>query len=173
MIQDILLYPDKRLETPCDPVEAFDTADLRQLVDDMFETMYFKGGVGLAAPQIGVLKQVLVIDRSAGKDPAQKIVLINPKITETEGIQNGAEGCLCFPGFMEQVTRAMAVTVEGRNVLGESVQLQGDGLLARAFQHEIDHLNGILFIRRMSALKRELIRHKIRKMLRSGDWGTA
>lgn len=172
MIRDILLYPDKRLETPCDPVEEFDTADLRRLVEDMYETMYYKGGVGLAAPQIGVLKQVLVIDRSAGKDPARKIVLMNPRITEAQGTQHGAEGCLCFPGFMEQVTRAMTVTVEGRNALGESIQLQGEGLLARAFQHEIDHVNGILFIRRMSALKRELIRHKIRKMLRNGAWGT-
>ncbi len=173
MIRDILLYPDKRLETPCDPVEEFDTADLHQLIEDMFETMYYKGGVGLAAPQVGVLKQVLVIDRSAGKDPAQRIVLINPHIAETQGTQNGAEGCLCFPGLMEQVTRAMVVTVEGRNALGEPIQIQGEGLLARAFQHEIDHLNGILFIRRMSALKRELLRHKIRKMIRSGDWGTA
>jgi len=173
MIRDIVLYPDKRLETPCDPVEDFDTADLHRLIEDMFETMYHKGGVGLAAPQVGVLKQIFVLDSSAGKDPAQKIVLANPRITEMQGVQNGAEGCLCFPGFMEQVTRAMAVTVEGKNASGETIQVRGEGLLARAFQHEIDHLNGILFIRRMSALKRELIRHKIRKKLRSGDWRTA
>ncbi len=171
MIRDILLYPDKRLETPCDAVEEFDTLDLRQLIDDMFETMYAGGGVGLAAPQIGVLKRVAVIDRSTGKDPAQKIVLINPKIINVQGTQHGAEGCLCFPGFMEHVTRAMRISVEAGNPEGESIQLQEEGLLARVFQHEIDHLNGILFIRRMSSLKRELIRHKIRKMIRAGDWG--
>lgn len=170
MIQDIVLYPDKRLETPCSAVEEFNTEDLHRLIDDMFETMYANGGLGLAAPQIGVMKRVTVIDISSGKDPSKKIILINPTITDMKGTQRGEEGCLCFPGFMEQVTRSMTVSVAATNSAGATYQMQGEGILARALQHEIDHLNGILFIRRMSSLKRELIRHKIRKMLRTGDW---
>lgn len=173
MIRDIVLYPDKRLETLCDPVQEFDTGELNQLLTDMFETMYANKGLGLAAPQIGVLKQIAVIDASLGKDPNQRIVLVNPVISDEQGSQSGSEGCLCFPGFTERITRSMIVTVDASNAAGESIQLQGEGLLARAFQHEIDHLNGVLFIRRMSSLKRELIRHKIRKLLRSGDWGKA
>jgi peptide deformylase len=170
MIRDIILYPDERLETPCDPVEAFDTGDLRQLVADMFEAMYFHRGIGLAAPQIGVMKQVAVIDPSSGKDSSKKIVLINPTITDMQGTQRGEEGCLCFPGFVEQVTRSMNVIVDARDTAGAAVHLQSNGLLSRALQHEIDHLHGILFIRRMSALKRELIRRKIRKLLHAGTW---
>jgi|WetSurMetagenome_2_1015567.scaffolds.fasta_scaffold502746_2 peptide deformylase len=170
MIRDIILYPDKQLETPCDPVVEFDTVVLRQLIDDMFETMYVGGGVGLAAPQIGVLTQVVVIDRSAGKDPTQKIVLINPIITDMQGTQRGEEGCLSFPGFRETVVRSMSVITDAKDLAGEAVHLQSDGLLARAIQHEIDHLNGIVFIRRMSSLKRELIRRKIRRMLHAGKW---
>jgi peptide deformylase len=173
MIRDILLYPDKRLETACEPVEKFDSGDLRQLVADMFESMYFHGGIGLAAPQIGVLKQIAVIDPSAGKDLGKRIVLINPTIGERQGNQRGNEGCLCFPGFVEQITRSMSVVVETRDSSGGVVHLKSEGLLSRALQHEIDHLNGILFIRRMSSLKRELVRRKIRKLLQAGDWQSA
>jgi peptide deformylase len=171
MIRDILLYPDRRLETPCDPVEEFDAGDLHQIVADMFETMYFHGGIGLAAPQIGIMKQVAVIDTSAGGDLDKKIVLINPAIADSQGTQRGDEGCLCFPGFVEQITRSMSVIVDARDSLGASVHLQSEGLLSRALQHEIDHLCGILFLRRMSALKRELIRRRIRRMSHAGDWG--
>jgi peptide deformylase len=171
MIRDIVLYPDKRLETLCAPVEEFDTDDLQQLIADLFESMYFHGGVGLAAPQIGILKQAAVIDPSLGRDPNQKIVLINPIIISMQGTQRSQEGCLSFPGFTERVTRSRSVIVEARDATGEPVKLQRDGLLARAFQHEIDHLNGIVFLRRMSSLKRELIRRKIRKMLNAGEWG--
>jgi peptide deformylase len=170
MIRAIILYPDVRLETPCDPVEEFDTGDLHQLVADMFESMYFYKGIGLAAPQIGIMKQLAVMDLSAGKDKSEKIVLINPVLSDMHGTQRGEEGCLCFPGFIEQITRSMSVIVNASDSAGAAIQLQHNSLLARALQHEIDHLNGILFIRRMSSLKRELICRKIRKMLLAGDW---
>jgi peptide deformylase len=171
MIRDVILYPDRRLETPCDPVTEFDTSGLHQLVADLFETMYFHEGLGLAAPQIGVMKRLTVIDPSSGREPGGEIVLINPRITEAQGTQRDEEGCLSFPDFVERITRSMSVMVDARDSAGAAVHLQSDGLLSRALQHEIDHLNGILFIRRMSFLERELIRSKIRKMLRAGDWG--
>jgi peptide deformylase len=171
MIRDIVLYPDKRLETLCAPVEEFDTGDLQQLVADLFESMYFHGGVGLAAPQIGIMKQAAVIDPSLGRDSSQRIILINPIITELRGTQYVEEGCLSFPGFTEKVARSMSVTVNAKDPTGEAVHLQSDALLARAFQHEIDHLNGIVFIRRMSSLKRELIRRRIHRRIHTGDWG--
>jgi peptide deformylase len=172
MIHDIVLYPDRRLETPCDPVEKFDTSGLHRLVADLFESMYFHQGLGLAAPQIGIMQQVAVIDPSYGNDPNQRIVLINPIITEARGVQCSEEGCLSFPGFIEQINRSMTVIVDAMDVFGTSVQLKNDGVLARALQHEIDHLNGILFIRRMSSLKRTLVQRKIRKMLRAADRGS-
>ena len=171
MVYDIVLYPDSRLLTPCDRVDEFDTPALHQLVTDMFETMYYHDGVGLAAPQIGVMKQVAVIDVTVGQDPQQKIVIINPRLTTAEGMQQDYEGCLCLTGFHEQVTRAMKVVVEAREPMGAAVRLQGEGLLARAFQHEIDHLNGVLFIQHLSALKRDLIRRKIGRMRKAGEWG--
>jgi peptide deformylase len=171
MIRDIILYPDGRLETPCDMVTEFDTTGLHQLVADLFETMYFNKGLGLAAPQICVMKQVAVIDPSSGRDPEKKVVLINPRITEAQGTQCDEEGCLSFPDFIERITRSMSVIVDARDSAGAAVHLQCDGLLSRVLQHEIDHLNGILFIRHMSSLKRELIRRKIRKMFHAGDWG--
>lgn len=172
MIYDVVLYPDPRLLTACDLVEEFDTPDLHQLIADMFETMYCHSGVGLAAPQIGVMKQVAVIDVSLGEDPGQKIVLVNPRLTRTEGVQRDHEGCLCLPGFHEPVTRAMKVVVEARNAAGAAIRHDGEGLPSRAFQHETDHLNGVLFIHHLSALKRDLIRRKIRKMVKAGGWGS-
>lgn len=171
MIREIILYPDRRLETPCEPVEEFDTGGLHQLLADMFDAMYYHEGLGLAAPQIGVMKRVAVIDPSFGRDSSKKVILINPTIIDTQGTQSSEEGCLSFPGFVEPITRSMSVIVSARDPVGAAVSLQSDGLLSRAFQHEIDHLNGVLFIQRMSSLKRDLIRRKIRRMLRSGDWG--
>ena len=173
MIHDIVLYPDRRLQTPCRQVEEFDTPELHQLIADMFETMYFHGGVGLAAPQIGVMKQAAVIDVTAGEDSGKRIVIINPKVTATEGMQRDYEGCLCLPGFREEVTRALRVAVDAREATGGPVRLRGDGLLSRALQHETDHLNGVLFIQRLSTLKCDLIRRRIRKMLKAGEWGAA
>jgi peptide deformylase len=170
MRRKIVKYGDPVLETPTDPVADFADPALKDLVEDMFETMYAAKGVGLAAPQVGVALQLTVIDCSAGEDPAQKLVLINPKITATEGSQTGEEGCLSIPGFREDVTRAQKATVHAVNADGEPFEITGEDLLARAMQHEIDHLNGVLFLSHLSPLKRDLIRRKIKKLTKAGEW---
>ena len=170
MIHQVIRYPNPILETPCEEVSEFDTPELHQLVADMFETMYRFKGVGLAAPQIAISKRIAVIDTSLGEDETSKIVIINPEITLKEGKVRDEEGCLCLPGFHEKVTRAQHVEVRARDATGAEVTLSGDDLLARAFQHEIDHLNGILFIKHISALKRDLIRRKIQKLIKAGEW---
>ncbi|MCC6585156.1 MAG: peptide deformylase [Bryobacterales bacterium] len=170
MIYRIVKYGDPILETPAADVTEFGTPELKQLVDDMFETMYANKGIGLAAPQIAVSQRLTVIDPSAAEDATQKVVLINPEIIVREGTQIGEEGCLSIPGFREDVKRAKHVVVRARNVEGETVELPGDDLLARAMQHEIDHLNGILFLSHLSMLKRDLIRRKIRKLQKAGEW---
>jgi len=170
MLLKILKYGDSKLETLCDPVEEFDTAELRKLVKDMFETMYDAEGVGLAAPQVGVLKRLFIVDCSCGEDEKQRLVLINPEIVSAEGQQVGEEGCLSIPGFREPVKRAMTVTVKARNVEGEEIEINGDELLARAVLHETDHLNGVLFLKHLSKLKRELIKRKIRNLRKKGEW---
>jgi peptide deformylase len=170
MIYRILKYGEPVLETPAEPVTEFDTPELHQLVADMFETMYGHKGVGLAAPQIGLSKRVTVIDISNGESPDDKLVLINPQVTATEGLQTGEEGCLSIPGFREQVTRAKKTTVKARNVKGEAIEVSGEDLLSRALLHETDHLNGVLFLSRLSPLKRDLIRRKIRKLVKAGEW---
>ena len=160
------------LERPASPVTEFDTPELHQLVEDMFETMYASHGIGLAAPQIDVAKRLTVIDVAAaeeGHEP-ERIVLINPEVIARDGKQTGEEGCLSIPGFREPVSRAKKTTVRARKVTGESFEISGEDLLARAFLHEIDHLNGILFINHLSALKRDLIKRKIKKMQRAGEW---
>ena len=170
MIYSIVRYGDPVLEKPSEPVQEFDTPELHKLVADMFESMYAAKGVGLAAPQIGISKRVSVIDLSVGEDPAQRIVLVNPEIIGREGTQSGEEGCLSLPGFREQVTRPMKVTVRAQDAKGETFEKIGEELLARAFAHEIDHLHGRLYITHVSALKRDLIRRKIRKLQKAGEW---
>jgi peptide deformylase len=170
MVRNIVKYGAPVLETPSDPVKEFGTPELRQLVADMWETMYAAKGVGLAAPQVGVSQQISVIDVSVGANETDKIVIINPEIIFEEGSQTGEEGCLSIPGFREPVTRANRVKVRAQNVEGETIELEGEELLARAFQHEIDHLNGILFINHLSTLKRDMIRRKIRKLQKAGEW---
>jgi peptide deformylase len=170
MVLKILKYGEPVLEQPADHVSDFNTPDLKKLVEDMFDTMYAAKGVGLAAPQIGISKRVTVIDISVGEDETKKLVLINPEIVTREGTQVGEEGCLSIPGFREPVTRAHKVTVKAHNEKGETIELSGEELLARAFQHEIDHLNGKLFINHLSALKRDIIRRKIKKMQKAGEW---
>jgi peptide deformylase len=170
MVRKILKYGEPVLETKAEPVTEFDTAGLRELIADMWETMYAAKGVGLAAPQIGTSKRISVIDTSVGEDEQQKIVIINPEITFREGKQSGEEGCLSIPGFREPVSRAHKVTVRAQNEKGEPIELDGEELLARAFEHEIDHLNGILFINHLSALKRDIIRRKIKKLQKAGEW---
>jgi peptide deformylase len=170
MIYPIVKYGDPVLETQAATVTEFDTPELNTLLDDMFESMYAAKGVGLAAPQIGISRRIAVIDLSVGEDPAQKIVLINPEIIAVEGGQTSEEGCLSVPGFREQVTRAHKTTVRAQNSKGESFEMAGEELLARAFQHETDHLNGRLYLSHVSPLKRDLIRRRVRKMMKAGEW---
>jgi peptide deformylase len=169
MILTILKYPEPVLEQPGEPVTEFD-ADLRKFVADMFETTYASQGIGLAAPQVGVPKRITVVDLSMGKDPKKKLVLINPEIISSEGRQYEEEGCLSFPDIREKVVRAAKVRIRAQDENGKWFEMDGDELLARAFQHEIDHLDGIVFIFRMSALKRSLNLRKIRKMQNDGTW---
>jgi peptide deformylase len=170
MILPIVKYGDPVLETPCDPIEDFNTPELDQLIADMFETMYDAKGVGLAAPQVGFTKRLTVIDCSSGEEEDEKLVLINPRIVEAEGEQVGEEGCLSIPGFREDVKRPMRVKVQAQDASGQWFEIEGDELLARAICHENDHLNGILFLQHISALKRELIKRKIRKLRKKGEW---
>ena len=160
------------LERPANLVTEFDTPELHQFVADMFETMYASHGVGLAAPQVDVSKRLTVIDITGGEEGTEpeKVVLINPVVLAKEGRQTGEEGCLSIPGFREPVTRAKKTTVRAQNVKGEWFEINGEDLLARAMLHEIDHLNGILFLSHLSSLKRDLIKRKIKKLIKAGEW---
>jgi|SRR5579872_1735525 len=169
MIYPIVKYGDPVLEKPAQIVTEFDD-ELRKLVDDMFESMYAAHGVGLAAPQIGIGKRIAVVDVSFQEDPSAKLILVNPEIIRQEGKQTGNEGCLSLPEFRETVSRANTVTVRAQGLDGQWFESTGEGLLARAFLHETDHLNGKLFISHLSGLKRDLIKRKIRKMVRAGEW---
>lgn len=170
MTYSIVLYGEPVLENQAETVTDFDSPELNKLIEDMFESMYAAKGVGLAAPQIGIAKRIAVIDLSVAEDPQQKIVLINPEIIHREEVQTGEEGCLSLPGFREQVTRPKNVRVRAQNIQGEWFEMDGQELLARAFCHEIDHLNGRLYISHVSALKRDLIRRKVRKLAKAGEW---
>ena len=170
MIYPIVKYGDPVLEKPAAPVEVFDEA-LRKLLDDMFESMYAAHGVGLAAPQIGISRRIAVIDVTFKEDPNAKLVLVNPQIIHTEGKQKGSEGCLSIPDFREPVTRPMRVTVKAQDAAGKWYEKTGEEMLARAFMHETDHLNGRLYIHHISALKRDLMKRKIRKLVKAGEWG--
>jgi peptide deformylase len=169
MILKIMKYPEPVLSRPGEPVTEFD-ADLRKLIADMFETMYAEQGVGLAAPQVGVSKRLTVIDLSNNKNPKDKLVLVNPEIISREGKVYEEEGCLSFPEIREKVVRAAKTRVRAQDEHGKWFEMDGEDLLSRAFQHEIDHVDGMLFIFRMSALKRDLNLRKIRKMQRDGQW---
>jgi peptide deformylase len=169
MIYPIVRYGNPVLEKPAETVTEFN-GDLRKLTDDMFESMYAAHGVGLAAPQIGIGRRIVVIDITFKEDPDAKLVLINPEIIKTEGRQRGSEGCLSLPDFREEVTRAAVVTVRAQDLEGKWFEKTGDGMLARAFLHETDHLNGRLYISHISALKRDLIKRKVKKLMRAGEW---
>ena len=171
MVYPIVKFGDPVLEQEAANVTEFDTPELHKFLEDMFESMYAAKGVGLAAPQIGVGKKIAVIDCSNGEKPDDKIVIINPKILHMEGKQVGEEGCLSIPGFREQVRRAKRVTVRAQNAKGEEFEMTGEDLLARAFLHETEHLYGRLYITHISALKRDLMKRKIKKMQRAGEWG--
>ena len=169
MIYPIVKFGNPVLDKPAAPVTAFDD-ELKKLVEDMFESMYAARGVGLAAPQIGISKRLAVIDVSFKEDPDATLVLANPEIIHKEGRQRGSEGCLSIPEFREEVTRAKSVTVRAQDVNGKWYEKTGEELLARAFLHETDHLDGKLYISHISALKRDLIKRKIRKLVKAGEW---
>jgi peptide deformylase len=169
MIYPIVKYGDMVLETEAKPVEKFGS-ELKKLVEDMFESMYAAQGVGLAAPQIGISLKLAVIDVTFKEDPDAKLVLANPEIIKVEGKQAGQEGCLSLPEFREQVTRGKKVTIRAQDVNGKWYEKTGEDLLARAFQHEIDHLHGKLYISHISGLKRDLMKRKIRKLVKAGEW---
>src|SRR5215468_6487093 len=168
-IYPIVKYGDPILEKPGVPVKKFD-AELEELAEDMFASMYAAQGVGLAAPQIGKGMRFAVVDVTGGKNPEAKIVLANPEVTHAEGEVREEEGCLSVPGFRGYVVRPQFVTVKAQNVKGEPFEIRGENLLARAFCHEIDHLNGILFLQHLGMLKRDMIRRKIKKLKKQGEW---
>ena len=169
MIYPIVKFGNPVLEKPAERVTVFDD-QLKKLVEDMFESMYEARGVGLAAPQIGISKRLAVIDVTFKEDPGAKLVLVNPEIIHTEGRHTQNEGCLSIPEFREPVTRASKVTVRAQDVNGKWFQKTGEELLARAFLHETDHLNGKLYIGHLSALKRDFMKRKIRKLIKAGEW---
>ena len=169
MIRPILRHGDSLLHEPARAVEAI-TPDIERLVDDMIETMYAAPGIGLAAPQVGAPLRLFVVDISLGRDPSSLIVLINPAFVVRDGMQLEEEGCLSVPGFEATVVRPARVIVKGLDRHGAEQTYEGTGLLARAFQHEVDHLDGTLFIDHLRGIKRDLIVRKIRRLSRAGKW---
>jgi peptide deformylase len=169
MIRPILKYGDSILHDRALPVAAV-TADIETLIDDMIDTMYAAPGVGLAAPQVGASLRIFVVDISVGRDPAGLMVLVNPEFVERDGVQLEEEGCLSVPGFNATVVRPTRAVVKGLDRHGDPLQIEGVGLLARAFQHEMDHLDGTLFVDRIRGIKRDLIVRRIRKLTRAGKW---
>jgi peptide deformylase len=169
MIRPILKYGDSALHDRAAPVEQI-TTDVDRLIGDMIETMYAAPGVGLAAPQVGVPLRIFIIDVSVGRDPNGLIVMINPEFVARDGMQLEEEGCLSVPGFNATVVRPSHVIVKGLDRDGETRQHEGTGLLARAFQHEMDHLDGMLFVEHLRGVKRDMIVRKIKKLTRAGKW---
>jgi len=169
MIRPILKYGDSILHDPAGPVEAI-TPAITRIIDDMTETMYAAPGVGLAAPQIGVPLRIFVVDISVGRDPSGLLVFVNPQIVERDGMQLEEEGCLSIPGFEATVVRPSRVVLSGLDRNGAEQRHEGTVLLARAFQHEMDHLDGTLFVDRLRGIKRDLIVKRIKKLTRAGKW---
>ena len=169
MIRPILRYGADLLQCPAKPVDDFG-ADLQRLIDDMIETMYAAPGVGLAASQVGVALRLFVADPSSGRSGSELVVLVNPEIVEQEGAQREEEGCLSLPGFTARVARPAHVVLKGVDREGSPVQLDAEGLTARVFQHEIDHLDGSLFVDRLQGIRRDLIVRRVRKLRRTGKW---
>jgi peptide deformylase len=169
MLRPILRYGERPLHATAAPVTKFDD-DLQRLVDDMIETMYAAPGIGLAAPQVGVPLRVFVVDLSVGRDPSQLIALVNPEFVQRDGTQLEEEGCLSVPGFNATVLRPSRVVIKGFDRDEQPQTFDGTGLLARAFQHEMDHLDGHLFVDRLRGIKRDVIVRKIQKLQRTGKW---
>jgi peptide deformylase len=169
VLRPILRLGDSILSEPARAVETI-TPEIETLIDDMIETMYAAPGIGLAAPQVGVSLQIFVVDLSLGKDPTALHTMINPQFIEREGMQLEEEGCLSLPGFTATVARPQRVVVDGLNRHGEKYRLEGTGLMARALQHEVDHLNSCLFVDRLRGISRDLILRKIKKLSKAGKW---
>jgi peptide deformylase len=170
MIRPILRYGDQLLHQPAAEVASFEDDELQQLIDDMIETMYAAPGVGLAATQVGVRRRVFVADMSAGRDRNGLVIMVNPVFVEREGMQLEEEGCLSLPGFNATVMRPARAVLTGFDRQGREQTIEGKGLLARAFQHEMDHLDGMVFVDRLRGIKRDLIVRRIQKLKRSGKW---
>ena len=168
-LHEVVKYPDPILAKVGERVTEF-TPELAQLVEEMFDSMYAAEGIGLAAPQIGISKQITVIDVSFKERPEDKLVLINPEVLDREGKQVEEEGCLSLPDIRAKVERSAWVKVRAQNERGEFFEIEGEELLARALLHEIDHLHGVLFIDRVSRLKRDLILRRIKKLQKNGEW---
>jgi peptide deformylase len=169
MIRPILKYGDSTLHSPARPVDAI-TPEIERLIDDLIETMYAAPGIGLAAPQVGVPLRLFVVDVSVGRDPKALLALVNPEFIEREGTQLEEEGCLSVPGFNATVVRPTRAVMKALDRSGQEQRYEATGLLARAFQHEMDHLDGVLFVDRLRGIKRDIIVRKIRKLTRSGKW---
>ena len=169
MIKSILKLGAPELRKASDTITIFN-GELEEIAKNMIETMYGASGVGLAAPQIGVNIRLATIDPSIGEDKEKIIVICNPEIVSSEGKQVGEEGCLSIPNFSENVERPMKLVVKGQDLKGNEITIESEGILARCFCHEIDHLNGVLFIDHLSALKRGIIRNKIKKLAKAGEW---
>jgi len=169
MLRQIVKYGDETLHTPALAIDKI-TSDIRVLIEDMTETMYAAQGIGLAAPQIGISLRIIVIDTSLGENTNDLIAMINPKIIECTGIQKEEEGCLSLPGFEVVVPRPRRIVIRGLSQQGKTETFEGTDLLARAFQHELDHLEGSLYLDRLRGVKRELILRKINKKRRTGTW---
>ncbi|MEE8348763.1 MAG: peptide deformylase [Acidobacteriota bacterium] len=169
MIRTVLKYGAPELEIESSPVSLFD-GEIETLAQDMLETMYGAPGIGLAAPQLGLNICLIVVDITGGEEQGHQYVLVNPEITEREGSQDGEEGCLSIPGFTAVVERPSWVAVSALNLDGTPREMEAEGLLARVLCHEVDHLNGILYLDHLSVLKRDLIKRKIRRLVRAGEW---
>ena len=169
MDRPIVKYGADVLQKIADPVENVTDTEVK-LVQDMIETMYKAPGVGLAAPQVGVSQRIMVTDVSAGENKQSLLVVLNPEIVSTDGEQYEEEGCLSIPGFTEMVRRPKKVVIQGVDLEGREIVLEGSDLLARAFCHEMDHLNGVLFLEHLSFIKRDLIKRKIRKLVKQDEW---
>jgi peptide deformylase len=168
-VRPVVLYPDPVLLRPTRNVETFD-GEFRRLIDDMVETMFASSGVGLAANQVGVSLRVFIVDVSAGERPDGLMVFANPEITALEGTQCGEEGCLSFPDVNLEIERARVATVKAQDIEGKPFTYTGEDLMARAIQHESEHLDGQVFLRHLSSLKREIVKKQIKKRIKSGDW---
>lgn len=169
MLRPILRYGEQGLHSPAQPVTSI-TAETQSLIDDMIETMYAAPGVGLAAPQVGVPRRIFVIDLSVGRATGDVIVMVNPEFVERDGTQLEEEGCLSVPGFNASVLRPARIVCAGLDRDGKEQKVEGTQLLARAFQHEMDHLEGTLFVDRLRGIKRDLILRRIQRLKRSGRW---